>query len=491
MDKLPVELLCMVGANLTSHDLSSFSRASRTYWQRLEPLLYRLHALRETRRARSAGLQAIEFAFPTKPEKRAMSLIILDKVARFCQLESAVLDRCHPNSGARDWLDTRIIDKLYKIEFCHRISMQLGYCPSLSPLHLAALGGLDDIAAWLLSQGASVDAPMPRSTTTALSLAIVGNHIPTVLLLLANGADPELRESERHLPTVLHLACALGLAELADQLLTGRYVEAQPTELLATYCLHCPSDAPRLAAVLVRHGAEVSEDIFSAFVHKCRWQSAWELLTSPTLSDQLTAEGSSSILQTILSLSGRELASRVEPAVRMLQHLLSLGADPDLGRRLWRSSGGVSYPTLLKLLPPFLEAGMDVKPAPPRKRRRAARQPPAKYGVDDLLGYISPYDNSQDDEGAAAQLDIIRLLLQHGAPIGSATRGDALDSFLPGPSRQLHGRERWSNKLTKVLLRHCNKTLEDMRGEDIEAFLSRYSGVQGRTRTRSPLVDGL
>ncbi|KFA77849.1 hypothetical protein S40288_09763 [Stachybotrys chartarum IBT 40288] len=488
MDQLPVELLCMIGENLTSYDLSSFSRTSRTYWQRLEPLLYRLHALRETRRAGSAVVQAIEFADPNKPETQAMSLITLDKVARFCQLESADLGRCRPAHRAYCWLDTSRVGRFNNIAFLGRTWVRLVHCPSLSPLHVAALKGLDDIAAWLLSQGASVDAPIPGSKTTALSLAILGNRTPTALILLANGADPDLRESDQDPPTVLHLACALGLTELTDRLLTGRYVEAHPTELLAVYHLHCPSDVPRLAAGLVRRGAEVSEDIVGAFLRGSRWQSAWELLMSPMLRDHLTAEGASSILRTVLSLRGGELANHVGTAVRMLQHLLNFGADPDLGRLLWRQSGGVSYPTWLKLLPPLLEAGMDVKPAL-SKRRRAPRQRPAKYGVDDLLGHTSPYDKSQDDEGAAAQLAIIHLLLQHGAPIGKATRGDALDSYLLGSGQELHGRARWSYKLSRVLLGHCNNTPEDMRGEDIKAFLSRHSEVQGRTR--GTLVDGL
>jgi ankyrin repeat protein len=74
--------------------------------------------------------------------------------------------------------------------------MQLVHCPSLSPLHVAALKDLFDIVAWLLDQGASVDAPIPGSKTTALSLAVLGNHVPTALLLLANHADPDLREHD-------------------------------------------------------------------------------------------------------------------------------------------------------------------------------------------------------------------------------------------------------------------------------------------------------
>ncbi|CAH0051588.1 unnamed protein product [Clonostachys solani] len=221
--------------------------------------------------------------------------------------------------------------------------------------------------AWLLDQGASVNTPIPGSKITALILAVLGNRVPTALLLLANHADPDLREhNAQDLPTVLHLVCTLGLAELADRLLTGRY-------------------------------------------------SAWELLALPMFSDHLTVEGASRMLWAVLSLRGRELAEHVETAVQMLRHLLGRGANSDLGRFLWRQPGGVSYPVLLKLLPPLLEAGMNIKPAP-STRRRARRQPLAKYGVNDLLGQTSPYDESQDDEGAAAQLGIIHLLLQHGAP---------------------------------------------------------------------------
>ncbi|CAG9978502.1 unnamed protein product [Clonostachys byssicola] len=483
MDKLPVELSWMIGENLTSHDLCSFSRASRTHWERLEPLLYRLHALHET--SWSTVNEAIELAaVSTKPERQAMSLTTLDKVARFCQLEPAVLDRCHPSDPPRCWLDCSTIDRLGETSFSSRIWVRIGSPPSLSPLHIAALKGLDDIAAWLLRQGANVDAPIPGSTLTALSLAIFGNHTNMALLLLANGADPKLQESDGHLPTVLHLACVLGLAELADELLTRRYVEAQPTELLVTYCFNGSSDAPRLVAELIRRGAEVSEDLISAFLlvsslRESRWQSACELLTS---SDQLTPEGPSSVLQTVLSLRAQELENNVEMVARMLERLLNLGADPDLGRLLWRPSGGVSYLTLLKLLPLFLEAEMDVKPALIKRRR--ARKPPAKFWVDDLLGHTSIY--RWGDEVGIAQLAIICLLLDHGAPIGKYTRGDALDWFLPGPSRQLYGRARWSYQLTQVLLRHCNNTPEDMRGEDIRDFLSHYSKVQGRTRGDIP-----
>ncbi|RSL84550.1 hypothetical protein CEP52_016409, partial [Fusarium oligoseptatum] len=204
------------------------------------------------------------------------------------------------------------------------------------------------------------------------------------------------------------------------------------------------------------------------------WQSAWELLTSPILSDHLVVEAASCMLRDVVSLRSEKLAKHMETVVRIMRHLLDRGADPNLGRLLWPRSGSVDYPILLKLLPPFFEAGMDVRPAP-STRRRTRRQSSVKYGVDDLLGHTSPFDESQDDEGAAAQLSVICVLLQHGALIGGATRGDALDSYLVGFDEQLHGRARWSYKLCQVLLAHSRSVPEDKRGEDINVFLDRFS----------------
>ena len=485
MDQLPNELVCMIGESLTHSDLSRFSRVSRTYWKLLEPPLYRLHALRDDRPMGSAIVRAVELADPDRPDTLAVSLAVLDKVTHFCRLDSAVLNRCRPTTTRFD------SGRVGSLAFPQKIWIRFVHRPSLPLLHVAALKGLFDIAAWLLCQGASVDAPIPGSKITALSLAVLGNHVPTALLLLANHADPDLRVNgpeARDTPTVLHLACALGLGELADRLLSGQYVDTDPTELLGLYQRSCPSDIPGLAATLLRHGAEASEDIFHAFLRASKWQSAWGLLTSPPFSDHLTAQEASSMLWAILSLRHEVLASHVETAVLMLRHLLDYGANPDLGSLLWRQSSDVSYPTLLKLLPPLLEAGMNVKPGL-STRRHARWQAPAKYEIDDLLGHTSPYDVSQDDEGAAAQLAVVHLLLQHGARIGGATRGDALDSYPPGLDERTHERARWSYKLCQVLLVHCQSKPEHERAEDTRAFLSRFSKVQGKKYGR--VIEGL
>jgi hypothetical protein len=139
---------------------------------------------------------------------------------------------------------------------------------------------------------------------------------------------------------------------------------------------------------------------------------------------------------------------------------------------------------MLKLLPLLLEAGMDVQPAPKTRRRKL----PVKYDIDDLLADTSPYDKNQDGEGAAAQLAVVRLLLQHGAPISGPTRGDALDSYPPVPG-EYGGRVGWSYRLCHVLLDHCHSMPEDRRGEDIDLFLARFAGVQ--SRKRDVLMNGL
>ncbi|KEZ40969.1 hypothetical protein SAPIO_CDS7875 [Scedosporium apiospermum] len=257
--------------------------------------------------------------------------------------------------------------------------------------------------------------PIPGSNVTALCLSVMGNRISTALLLLANSADPYLRQEgyARGMPTIVHMACALGRAELTEQFLASQHIENDPTELLAFYQLRCPSDVPNLARALVRHGAEVSDDLFHAFLCASRWLSAWELLESPTFSDHLTASQASNMLLVVWSSCGGSQTTNHQRQLRAYYNTSLTGAPIPT----WAGASGP-------------EAGMDVRPAPKTRRRKL----PAKYEIDDLLGDTSPYDKSQDDKGAAAQLAVIRLLLQHGAPIGGATRGDALDSYplVPG-----------------------------------------------------------
>jgi len=64
--------------------------------------------------------------------------------------------------------------------------------PGWTPLHYAANIGNNDIVKLLLDKSAYIDAESPNKTTPMM-MAVLGNHIMTVKLLLDEGADATLR----------------------------------------------------------------------------------------------------------------------------------------------------------------------------------------------------------------------------------------------------------------------------------------------------------
>lgn len=118
-----------------------------------------------------------------------------------------------------------------------RITELLAYDPALvdapspdgfAPLHLAAFFGRDDAARLLLAHGADPDVrgrgPM---TGTPLHSAASGNHTDVARVLLEAGADPNARQAEGW--TALQAAERNGNAELAA-LLRAAGAELDPAE---------------------------------------------------------------------------------------------------------------------------------------------------------------------------------------------------------------------------------------------------------------------
>jgi cytohesin len=86
-----------------------------------------------------------------------------------------------------------------------------------TPLHDAAWAGEKEIAAYLISQGADVNARHAEGGSTPLHYAVLTNHPEVVEVLLDHGAD--LKALYKTSQTALHLAAASGYARCATLLI--------------------------------------------------------------------------------------------------------------------------------------------------------------------------------------------------------------------------------------------------------------------------------
>jgi ankyrin repeat protein/peroxiredoxin len=85
-----------------------------------------------------------------------------------------------------------------------------------TPLHDAAWAGEKDVAAYLISKGAEVNARHTEGGSTPLHYAVLTNHPEVVELLLDHGADLKILYKTK---TALHLAAASGYARCATLLI--------------------------------------------------------------------------------------------------------------------------------------------------------------------------------------------------------------------------------------------------------------------------------
>lgn len=528
MENFPNEILYLVCDELSSAEVSTLTRASRSFRNTFQPILYYLHALRPER---SAVAWAVDAAFPDQPAARKRTLAILDKVKQFSQIKPGSLDTTYVplddninayevNHGIGYIFDLGIARSLYyearlpfpRSSFYMHLSearcfSHLQRIKSCTPLHLAACKGLNEAVEWLMSNGATLNVSMVTGAmVTPILLAVIRDHIPTASLLLAGGASPQIgpvdekhddeekggEEQENEKLTVVHLACALGSTDMVRQLLelsTGN-IQPDTTDLLRFYAkhgVHKKAGAPGMVGLLVSHGAEVAnrDDMFRGFLRTFRWISALELLESNEYRHKMSATRATDLVRDLLA--SRHLKVQAKTAENIIRQLLDVGADPSLGKLLWVRSGELGFPAMLHILRPFFDAGMDFgvdsRLPPPRRGSPWPRDIPGDrlqlrfdfMSIHDLLGHLSALDKDQDEQGSAAQLAIIRLMLQHGAPILGPTRGYALDSLCGVLQDGDDARRHWAFRLCNALLEHCHQTPLNQRGKDVAEFLRRAS----------------
>jgi len=87
--------------------------------------------------------------------------------------------------------------------------------PGWTPLHYAATSGQTEIVAYLIEQGAKVNA-LSESNTTPLMMAVRSGNIETVSVLLKNGADLQIVNNQGF--TAIDVADLFGRGEISEGL---------------------------------------------------------------------------------------------------------------------------------------------------------------------------------------------------------------------------------------------------------------------------------
>ncbi len=125
-----------------------------------------------------------------------------------------------------------------------------------TPLMMAVLAGNPQIATYLLSRGADVNARCGQSGSTALSYAVMAGRADLAAILLASGARLDLRYGDQQ--TALHLAAA-GQSVECVKLLLGAHSDLEAVDVrgytpLDEAVLH---NRAEIASTLLRGGADV------------------------------------------------------------------------------------------------------------------------------------------------------------------------------------------------------------------------------------------
>lgn len=156
------------------------------------------------------------------------------------------------NTADRDGNTARMASALEeeKAEWTDRLSQRQVSLELVCPMLLAAELGYTEIVGELVAASADVDVVRQTDGLSALHIAAVRGHAPTVRALLEAGANPSQRRKRPDGPLALHLAASLGHLAVVTELLRDGGVGVESTTHGAL--------TPILLAVDGGHGAVVA-----------------------------------------------------------------------------------------------------------------------------------------------------------------------------------------------------------------------------------------
>jgi ankyrin repeat protein len=130
-----------------------------------------------------------------------------------------------------------------------------------TPLEIATLNGYLDLAQWLVSHDASVNA-IDHEEGTALHWAVIVDHNPDLKMLrflLSKGAQVDARRKGTETP--LHVAVSLGRSDVVNVLLDhGADIRARGNfGRTPMHLASCPQGYPEIITNLLARGANINE----------------------------------------------------------------------------------------------------------------------------------------------------------------------------------------------------------------------------------------
>ena len=276
------------------------------------------------------------------------------EIAKYLLEEGCVIDlyrNSHPGKSALQWAATHGDIGLGKLLLLKNVDLDYMGPHRHTALHYAVLKDHEDMAKWLLKQGAAIS--LNGDGRSALHIAAVRGNLPIVKELLLCGCDPSLKDSFDF--TSFSLACLRGHLAIIKCLMAQSAVRTQKALddglLRASECGHLPT-----LRYLIDNGANVNakniiDETALSIAARGQYYSAKFLIENGALLTVVDKRGYTPLQQAIL----RE---QVDIASMLVQHGASTHACSSSTESPLQIACTISNAMLVKCL---LDAGCDLQ----------------------------------------------------------------------------------------------------------------------------------